>query len=88
MVALARRQADECEGQMLACKDQVRSMRAAGQDSGLADKALAELESVYDGVIAEMQALLDELDRQAEIAVTQLHEDPQVHEDPQESSSP
>ena len=68
MVARARREADECERRMLAHRDQVRSLRHAGQDTAVADKGLAELELAYDSVIAEMQALLDELDKQAEIS--------------------
>jgi hypothetical protein len=70
MVARARREADECERRMLAHRDQVRSLRHEGQDTAVADKGLAELELAYDSVIAEMQALLDELDKQAEIPDT------------------
>jgi hypothetical protein len=64
MVARARREADECERRMLTHRDQVRSLRHAGQDTAVADKGMAELELAYDSVIAEMQALLDELDKQ------------------------
>ena len=83
MVARARREADDSERRMLAQRDQVRSLRHAGQDTAVADRALAELELEYDGVIAEMQRLLDELEKQAEKTVTS-----QSSEDPPQPSSP
>jgi len=83
MVTRARREADDCERRMLAQRDLVRSLRSAGQDTDAADKALTELELAYDRLIAEMQNLLDELDRQAEASATG-----QSQSDPQQTSSP
>ena len=70
MVAHARREADQCERRMLYQRDRVRSLREAGEETGVDDKGLAELELAFDNVIAEMQNLLDELDKEAEASVT------------------
>ncbi len=64
MVARLRVEADECERRMLGHRDKVRSLREAGQAVADDDGSLAELELAYDRLIADMQTVLDELDRQ------------------------
>jgi hypothetical protein len=63
MVARTRRAADECERLRTVQAQQIRTLRAIGESTAQLESILIELEAECDRHMAEMERLLDELDR-------------------------
>ena len=63
LVARIRLAANDCERLILAQKESVMAMRLSGATDGEEESKLSLLESQYDEHIAEMERLLDELDK-------------------------
>jgi len=63
LVARIRLAANDCERLILAQKETVKALRLSGTTDGDEESRLSRLESQYDEHMAEMERLLDELDK-------------------------
>jgi hypothetical protein len=63
LVARIRLAANDCERLILAQKETVKALRVSGRTDGDAESKLSRLESEYDEHMAQMERLLDELDK-------------------------